>query len=175
MADIIKNVIQVIWYFFPAIVANMSPPFFRKFGIFEFLYKPISSKFLGKNKTYGGYIFGLFLASFSSFFQARGFLIGLIIGFGALLGDSVKSFFKRRLNIKEGHYTIFDSFDWIIGGAIAIFIYRFIKEDSTFIQFLSSFIKNNSIDLIFAVIGLFLGTIIINYISYRYLKIKESL
>ncbi|MCC6643870.1 CDP-archaeol synthase [Candidatus Peregrinibacteria bacterium] len=43
-------------------------------------------------------------------------LLGAVIGFGALLGDLVKSFFKRRMNIGSGKpWPIFDQLDFIVG------------------------------------------------------------
>lgn len=52
--------------------------------------------------------------------QAEALLFGLVIGFGAIAGDAVKSFLKRRVNIKPGHnWFPFDQVDFIGGAAIA--------------------------------------------------------
>jgi CDP-2,3-bis-(O-geranylgeranyl)-sn-glycerol synthase len=50
---------------------------------------------------------------------------GLLIGLGAILGDLVKSFFKRRFRIKSGKPWIpFDQIDFVVGAWVAIvFIY----------------------------------------------------
>jgi CDP-2,3-bis-(O-geranylgeranyl)-sn-glycerol synthase len=47
-------------------------------------------------------------------------IMGLFMGFGALIGDSIKSFFKRQMNIAPGRpWVPFDQLDFVIGGAIA--------------------------------------------------------
>ena len=45
------------------------------------------------------------------------------MGFGALTGDAIKSFFKRRVNIPPGvSWFPFDQIDYIIGGiALSLF------------------------------------------------------
>ena len=49
--------------------------------------------------------------------------IGFLLGIGAITGDSVKSFFKRRFNIKPGKPWIpFDQTDFIIGALLFISI-----------------------------------------------------
>lgn len=48
---------------------------------------------------------------------------GMLIGLGAILGDLVESFLKRRLRIKSGKsLPIFDQIDFIVGAWIAIIV-----------------------------------------------------
>ena len=45
--------------------------------------------------------------------------IGILMGSGALVGDLVKSYFKRRFRIKPGQsWLFFDQTDWIIGAIL---------------------------------------------------------
>lgn len=45
-----------------------------------------------------------------------GWLLGLFLGFFALLGDLLKSFFKRQMGIARGvSWFPFDQLDWVIG------------------------------------------------------------
>jgi CDP-2,3-bis-(O-geranylgeranyl)-sn-glycerol synthase len=45
--------------------------------------------------------------------------LGFLLGFGALSGDLIESFFKRRLNMPSGWlWAPFDQLDWIIGAVI---------------------------------------------------------
>ena len=49
-------------------------------------------------------------------YQSNFIIFGLLAGLGAILGDLVKSFFKRRLGIKSGQsWPIFDQLDFIAG------------------------------------------------------------
>ena len=139
-------IIKTFWFLLPAGIANMSPVLFKwvpflNFPVdFNFVYK--GEPLFGKNKTYRGFVFGIIMAifviylqtvSYSSFTKEISFidysnvnifLLGFLFGFGALMGDLVKSFFKRRLNIKSGNtWIFFDQVDWIIGSLIFVSFY----------------------------------------------------
>lgn len=99
---------------------------------------------LGKNKTFRGLIFAAFVGMISAIliqiayeninfvnsrldFSEFGFnydevnvaLFGFLIGFGALVGDAVESFFKRRIGIKSGEtWLFFDQTDYIFGSIL---------------------------------------------------------
>jgi CDP-2,3-bis-(O-geranylgeranyl)-sn-glycerol synthase len=77
----------------------------------------------------GGIIFFLqqYLYSNSDFFRNLSLidysnvpaLFGFSIGFGALVGDAIKSFFKRQIGIKPGtSWFPWDQIDWVIGSLI---------------------------------------------------------
>tara|TARA_B100000315_G_C14552213_1_gene576408 strand:+ start:1198 stop:1680 length:483 start_codon:yes stop_codon:yes gene_type:complete len=111
----------------PAGIANMVPPLFSRV---RFLDIPVNEKLFGAHKTYRGFFFGLlfsvvavYLESVFGYVGYGGNLVvfGLVLGLGALLGDLVESFVKRRLGIKAGKALyVFDQIDWIIGGLIAL-------------------------------------------------------
>ncbi|MEK7524029.1 MAG: CDP-archaeol synthase, partial [Patescibacteria group bacterium] len=47
--------------------------------------------------------------------------VGALLGAGALLGDLLKSFFKRRLNIPAGEpWVPFDQLDFVVGALVAV-------------------------------------------------------
>lgn len=113
--------------FLPAMVANAFPVILKKIPILD---EPISSKLFGKNKTWKGFIGAVILAGlvghligyFSTYFQFPIIMngkIGLILGTGAMLGDLIKSFFKRRMKLKCGEgWFPWDQIDWIVGAFI---------------------------------------------------------
>jgi CDP-2,3-bis-(O-geranylgeranyl)-sn-glycerol synthase len=93
----------------------------------------------GRNKTFRGFAVGivtgifvtalqylLFLAvpffrenTLIDFSRINFALVGFLMGFGALLGDLIKSFFKRRLNKRPGlPWFPFDQLDWILASLI---------------------------------------------------------
>ena len=48
-------------------------------------------------------------------------LIGGLLGFGALLGDAIESFFKRQYGVPSGDpWFPLDQIDYIFGGAIMV-------------------------------------------------------
>ncbi len=134
--------LKCFYLMLPAYFANMSPVLFKKINLFEYpidFNKTLNNKpLLGKNKTFRGLIFGIifavviayaqfllynieFFRSISFMNYQNWFLVGFLLGLGALTGDLVKSFFKRRLDIEPGAKFIpFDQIDFVIGALIFI-------------------------------------------------------
>jgi len=133
-------VIEILYYILPGIFANMMPIFVR--NIAKPLAYPVDHhvKFMGKplfgsHKTYRGFIFGVGIAILVAYLQKSlyiagylreisyidysaysAFVIGAALGFGALFGDLVESFIKRRVRVKPGKPFIpWDQVDFLIG------------------------------------------------------------
>ncbi len=128
--------LQLLYFMLPAYFANMSPVFGRFF--LKNFNTPVSQRYLGSHKTWKGFILGILAAIIVSFVQFKldlttlnlidynnWLLFGFLMGFGALFGDAVKSFFKRRLKIRPGvPWVPFDEIDYSIGSLVfASFIY----------------------------------------------------
>lgn len=160
--------LQIIWFFLPAYVANMAASIFK----IKFLAKPVSEKLLGSHKTWSGFIVGTFLAIITSVIQnilfsldffknislldysKNYFLIGFLLGFGALFGDALKSFFKRRVGIAPGEKWIpFDQIDYTFG---ALLLSLFIWQPSLIFIF-SSLAFNLAMHILFNHLGFWLG------------------
>jgi len=128
----------------PAYCANMAPVIMKK--TFKGLAKPIDGgkkykgkPVFGKNKTWRGLIFGVIFGTIVAFIQSLTsplditnyslwYLIGPLMGFGAILGDMIESFFKRRVGIASGQPFIpWDQIDFVIGGLLLSFF--FIQPD----------------------------------------------
>ena len=135
-------ILKCFYLMLPAYFANIAPVIVKKMDLFAYpidFGKQINNKpVLGKNKTFRGLIFGIVFAvvvaylqfllysldSFKgiSFISYQNWLFfGFLMGFGALTGDLVKSFFKRRLGIKPGEKFIpFDQIDFVVGALVFI-------------------------------------------------------
>ncbi len=115
----------------------MAPVFLGKLKIFstpiDFGLKWKRKRILGDHKTWKGLIGGILAAIITVYVQSnyvtgleiydysQPILFGFLLGLGALLGDAVKSFFKRRVNIKPGQPWIpFDQIDYSIGALILV-------------------------------------------------------
>lgn len=121
------NIFLVFYLLLPAYFANMAPPLFAKrlpFFPMDFGLSFGRKRIFGDHKTWGGFVVGLiaallvgFLLSFIYWpFEFSPIVWSLLVGSGALLGDAIKSFFKRRANIKSGHSWIpFDQIDYTVG------------------------------------------------------------
>lgn len=134
--------VKTLYFFLPAYFANMTPPVLRKLRAFEFLAGPVDfgknlngRPILGSHKTWRGLIFGsaagigvfslqAYLDGFEFFGQfalidyqsANVLWSGFLLSFGALFGDMLFSFFKRRLNIAPGKsFLPFDQIDYVVG------------------------------------------------------------
>ena len=141
---IFQYLIKGMWYLLPAVCANIAPIFAR--NIFKDTFSTpvdLHKKFLGKRlfgrtKTYRGFVFGIIAGilgvlvqryyfqfpgiqaiSYIDYSSVNIYLLGFLMGFGGLFGDLIKSFFKRRLNIKSSRSWIpFDQIDFGIGALI---------------------------------------------------------
>ena len=141
----LRLLIKLIWFFLPAIFANMSPNIFKSLPFLnyplDFNIKFYGKPLLGKNKTYRGFFFGILIAiltiiiqknlyshminfSLVNYNEINIYLLGFLLGFGALFGDSLKSFLKRRFNIKPGKpWVPFDQIDWFVGALLSTSFY----------------------------------------------------
>jgi CDP-2,3-bis-(O-geranylgeranyl)-sn-glycerol synthase len=144
------NLLQIFVIFLPAFIANAVPvvakniPYIRQFS------RPIHAKLLGANKTVRGLLTGiiagmltgfllylcrgfliLFLPMYSDYFNLySGWFVSMVIGgwlgLGALVGDIVKSFWKRRLGIKPGTmFQPWDGIDYMVGAIIFMIPFYF--------------------------------------------------
>lgn len=123
-------ILQSLYFFLPAYLANMAPPLVRKIKLLD---KPIWEEKLGANKTWrgivaatvvGGLVFwlqklipieSLWLIDYNDF----SILLGVLLGLGAIMGDAVKSYYKRKAEIKPGKSWVpFDQLDFVIGGIV---------------------------------------------------------
>jgi CDP-2,3-bis-(O-geranylgeranyl)-sn-glycerol synthase len=120
----------------PAYMANMAPIFVK--NSFKFLAKPIDrgvkyhgKPLFGKNKTWRGLIFGTLYGIGTAYLQYRfpnslvlinydsWLIFGALMGFGAIFGDLIESYIKRRVGIKPGHrFVPWDQMDFTIGALL---------------------------------------------------------
>lgn len=140
------SLLFAIWFFLPAGIANVTPilaarlPGLSKwdqpvdFGL-RFKGKPV----LGTHKTLRGIITGTLAGTLVFFLQTKAYAnfgwavnisdgvdysqatlwLGVLLSFGALLGDMVKSFAKRQFNVASGKsWFPFDQLDYIFGGLL---------------------------------------------------------
>ncbi|MEK6843132.1 MAG: CDP-2,3-bis-(O-geranylgeranyl)-sn-glycerol synthase [Candidatus Micrarchaeota archaeon] len=111
------DIIPLILFIFPAYLANSAPVLLSGWGALDFRMKFIDGKRLfGDSKTIRGTLGGLaagFIAGLIFIYLSPEYLfyvngvekkliVTALLVFGAILGDLVGSFFKRRLDIESG-------------------------------------------------------------------------
>ena len=124
------RVLQLLYFMAPAYVANMAPPFVRYWKGWN---RPISERWLGSHKTVAGFACGVLGAVLVTFVQWRlgwgGALLaydgwvelGARFGAGAMVGDCLKSLFKRRRGVAPGGPWIpFDQLDFVLGALVFV-------------------------------------------------------
>ena len=169
--------LSCFYFFLPAYFTNMTPPLIRRAGIFNFLDIPVdfNKKFLGqpifgKHKSWRGAILGILFGflvalvqgclyqfpavqkiSLLDYYQINIFLFGFLISAGAVFGDLLFAFIKRRLKMEPGAKFIpWDQTNYVIGSAI----------------FLTPFLKIEIMVWITLFIFTFLLHIIVNRLGY---------
>lgn len=132
-------ILQSLYFFLPAYLANMVPVLVKKV---PFLSKPVWERKLGNHKTWRGFVFGIlvgtavfclqqyvYLKGFTSLalisYPDFPFYFGTLLGLGALVGDAVKSYYKRKLNLAPGtSWMPWDQLDFVLGGLLfGFFVY----------------------------------------------------
>jgi len=143
MNEMVLFALQCFYLMLPAYMSNMAPVFMRR--AFRFMAAPLDfnktikgKPILGKNKTFRGVFFGTlfgilmallqfyiyryeFFRQLSFFDYSNWLLFGFLMGFGTIIGDSIKSFFKRRMGVEPGQrFMPFDQIDFVLGGLIFV-------------------------------------------------------
>lgn len=132
-------ILKCLYFFLPAYFANMAPVLFKWIPLGR---TPIYNRLFGKNKTWRGLVVAIFTGTLifwlQKYFYLRGFeslaiidysgfsvLLGVLMGAGVILGDLVKSYYKRKNNLKPGQsWPVWDQIDFVFGGLLlSFFVY----------------------------------------------------
>lgn len=157
----IYYIAQVFWLFFPAGLANMAPVLFKWIPFdtpVDFNKTWQGKPIFGAHKTYRGFIVGVLSAIGFLYLQkalapmmpnfvmidyntTNLWLLGFIMGFGALFGDLLSSFFKRRLDIAPGKpWVPVDQVDWSVVAIALSALYIDITWKDAITAFVLSFV-----------------------------------
>jgi len=193
MDNIWLLLLKSAYFLIPAYFANMAPPLAKKLKIFECLAHPVDNNkvlrdgrsLFGRNKTYRGFLVGLIGGVLGAYLQMLLFnipffrsisvvgidysshavvlLIGMLMGVGAITGDLIESFFKRRLNIGSGEMFVpWDQTDLVMGAYLFmlpfVYIYKILVSWQLFLC---------------SILTTFFLHIIINHIAF-YLNIRKE-
>jgi CDP-2,3-bis-(O-geranylgeranyl)-sn-glycerol synthase len=128
----IIDIAAALWFIFPAYCANAAPVIFGGSKPMDFGKKFVDGKpFLGAHKTFRGFLAGIivgtlvgavqtlifqnYLTEYGSQFEYT-ILLGFMLSLGALTGDIIESFIKRRINRSPGKsLPVADQIDFILG------------------------------------------------------------
>ncbi len=142
----VNDFLYALWFFLPAGAANMAPVLVAHLPLLRHWNAPLDGgkyyrgkRLLGSSKTWRGLVCGIIFAAFVALLQQKlshhlggfsmylqqagyadvSFLLGVLLGAGALIGDAIESFFKRQRAVAPGaSWFPFDQLDYIIGGCL---------------------------------------------------------
>jgi CDP-2,3-bis-(O-geranylgeranyl)-sn-glycerol synthase len=136
MASLIYEIAYAFWFILPAYIANAFPVIFGG-GIAIDMGKklPDGKPIFGSHKTLRGFAVGLIAGALTSVAQTVSLqyitlsdfvlpfqfnvVVGLMIALGALVGDLVHSFVKRRIGLTEGApLLVADQLDFVVGAIL---------------------------------------------------------
>ncbi len=167
MVDIIiASIIMLIKDFIAAMIANASPVFLKKGTPIDRGKKFVDGRrILGDGKTVEGFFLGLLFGYTVAVAEAlvlndvRYVVYGISGSMGALIGDSVSSFFKRRMGLERGApLPIVDQLDFFVGASAFMWLVGWRPQSLTCL-------------LVAAIIIVILHRLT-NYLAYR-LHLKE--
>lgn len=130
----------------PAMIANMTPVLIKM----KYWNTSINESTFGKNKTWRGFLGAIVIGTLSYFILEKfNFIdsvndsnliifIGFLFSFGAIGGDLIKSFLKRKMGINPGeNWMPWDQIDYILGMIImTYFIYQYTFSQIVFLLIL---------------------------------------
>lgn len=148
----IHDILFSFWFFIPAGIGNSTPiiaahlPGLRTLNApMDFGKKFHGKRIFGAHKTLRGLLCGMLMGVLVIWLQMVLFhhyawarrissplsynhlsvlTLGLLLSFGALIGDAIESFLKRQYSIDSGQrWFPFDQFDYVIGGLLFATIY----------------------------------------------------
>jgi CDP-2,3-bis-(O-geranylgeranyl)-sn-glycerol synthase len=115
-----------LWYFLPAAFGNTAPVLTRWGPLRKIPNRPLDfgvklpdgNRLFGDGKTFFGTFLGISAGTIFGALQGHLFL-GFVLASGALLGDLVAAFFKRRFGLPRGApVPILDQLDMIAGAVL---------------------------------------------------------
>ena len=135
MIEILVLIIKSVWLMLPAYIANPTAVLFGGGKPIDFGKNfPDGRRILGDGKTYRGLFGGAACGIIAGMLQRLGSPGGIFVmpsttaiitlSFGALFGDIVKSFFKRRLGFERGEkLPLIDQLDFVAGAWVLTYVF----------------------------------------------------
>ena len=151
----ITFIINAFWFVLPAYLANASPTYFykkfRKLHPIDFNKKFVDGRaILGKGKTFEGFAVGMMSGTLTGLVQIllqntlkldqiglfeMSLKLAFVLSLGALVGDMIASFMKRRAGLERGkEVPLLDTLDFLVGALLfAEFVVEVKVETSIFL------------------------------------------
>ncbi|MDR1820473.1 MAG: CDP-2,3-bis-(O-geranylgeranyl)-sn-glycerol synthase [Methanobrevibacter sp.] len=156
-------ILNVIYFLLPAYIANLSGLAFGGKNPVD-MGKNFSdgNRLIGDGVTFEGFaygvLFGTIFGAIEGFIAGNmffGFQIGLLLSFGALAGDAIGSFVKRRFGLSKGKPAPFlDQLDFFIGAILFVSLITYVSVDYIIIGAVLTLILHLSTNTIAYILGI---------------------
>jgi CDP-2,3-bis-(O-geranylgeranyl)-sn-glycerol synthase len=156
----------IIAYAVPMYIANASPIILHGKKPLDFGKSFFGKRFLGDGKTILGTLIGILFGTLAGFLFALFYnnifilipnylLLSFLLAFGAITGDIIESFLKRRFGFKSGQKCfLFDQIDFILGGLLFSLIILFPRIEIIIILFFATIFIHSGTNVIAFKLGL---------------------
>ena len=121
---VLQLIVEALKFIFPAYCANAIPVITGGGYPIDFGKNFLDGRpIFGKNKTFQGFLCGLSVGTAVGLAESIVFgypvLFGLVLSLGALLGDLVAAFVKRRIGLMPGEMLpVIDQVDFVVGAVL---------------------------------------------------------
>jgi len=163
--DILTEFIFAMWILLPAYVANIFPPIANGKIPIDGGRNVKDGRILGDGKTWEGFLLGLFVGTLVGLAEAylkiplnsmygielpnMTILTAFLIPLGALLGDMLGSFIKRRFRMSRGADAPFlDQLDFLMGALVVGFWFIEMTGTMVLIMFIITPILHRLVNII---------------------------
>lgn len=143
---ILSEVLSAVLFFMPAYIANAAPTIFGGGAALDFGRKFVDGRrVFGNGKTWKGSFVGIFLGTFYKIIEnllgqkqlSAQLVLAFSLSFGAIFGDIVASFIKRRIGLEKGESApLLDQLDFVVGGLFFASFFAEIKPERVFMLLL---------------------------------------
>lgn len=114
----IEVILEALYWVFPAYVANAIPVLLGGGTPLDFGKKIRKHRVFGNSKTIRGTFLGVLFGSLVGLGMGR-LELGILLSIGAVLGDLVGSFLKRRFDLKPSQpLLVLDQLDFVMGAVL---------------------------------------------------------
>ncbi|HYA22245.1 MAG TPA: CDP-archaeol synthase [Thermoproteota archaeon] len=131
LAALIDSTLHVYVMMLPAMLANSSAVIFSGGPVIDMGVKFIDSEpVFGKNKTTGGFLGGMLSGGLLGLLLSQG-LQGFVMAAGALVGDLLGAFIKRRFKLEPGQpFPLLDQYDFVMGAMATALLFGYPLDPS---------------------------------------------
>jgi CDP-2,3-bis-(O-geranylgeranyl)-sn-glycerol synthase len=131
LATLVGSTLRVYVMMLPAMLANSSAVIFSGGPAIDMGTKFIDSEpIFGKNKTTRGLLGGMLSGGLVGLILSQG-LQGFVMAAGALVGDLLGAFIKRRFKLEPGQpFPLLDQYDFVVGAIATALLFGYPLDPS---------------------------------------------